>query len=244
MLVILNSSKTLNLEPCVIQQYTIPLFLDKAQELVTKYLGYNAGDLQKELHTSDSIATLTQQRLASWTMNHTLKNAKQAICTFTGSVFRDINVANYSTTELDYLQSNCCILSGLYGILRPLDLIQAYRLEMVLSEHFWKQHISEYVENHHERVIINLSSKEYFKPISSSKRVITPVFKELKNGEYKVIAIYAKFARGCMTNWIIQNQIKDVEQLRRFDLNGYKHSDTLSTRNNLVFIREGTHKDA
>lgn len=202
---------------------------------------------------SPKLSQLNYERFQYWNFNHKLSNSKQAILSFSGEVFTGLNAGSFSEEDLQYAQHHLIILSGLYGMLRPMDLIQPYRLEISakLSVNgnqnlysYWKGIITDQIKNEldtlQNNTVVNLASNEYFKAIDTKKinaNIITPIFKDNKNGEYKIITMYAKKARGLMANFIIQNKIEDTDGIKLFDKNGYYYNDLLSYGNNIIFTR-------
>ncbi len=201
------------------------------------------------MEISNNLAILNQERFQKWTPKFTVKNAKPAIFAFTGDVYDGLDAPTLETSDQTYAQDHLRILSGLYGILRPLDLIQAYRLEMgrpLKTEQasnlytFWRESIGSHLKQATDTPIINLASQEYFKAVPQKdlpNEIISPIFKDEKKGVFKIISFYAKKARGLMARYIIQNRIKKYEDLLTFNLNGYRYDKTLSTRAKPVFIR-------
>ncbi len=202
---------------------------------------------------SPELTALNFERYHSWNLPFSQKNAKQAILAFQGDVYRKLKAQTLNEKELDFAQEHLRILSGLYGILRPLDLIQPYRLEMGTKlsvsgnknlYEFWGRKLAENLlkemEKQNTKVLINLASNEYFKAIKPKNiniPIITPVFKDFKNGQYKVLFLYAKYARGLMTRFIIKNKIDKPEKLKLFDSEGYAFDSNLSTEKEWVFTR-------
>ena len=203
---------------------------------------------------SDKLAGLNADRYASWHTPFDTNNAKQALLAFNGDVYTGLDASSFSQDDFNYAQQHLRILSGLYGVLRPLDLMQAYRLEMGTKldtgknknlYQFWGESIScklnEAIDNQGDNVLINLASNEYFKavkPKALNAEIFTPVFQDCKNGQYKVISFFAKKVRGLMARYIVQNQLTDVSQLKKFDMAEYQFSAQKSKGNELVFTRE------
>lgn len=244
MIILLSPSKTLDLSRDNIpEEFTIPKLLEHTKELVNEFEKYSVEELSEMMKISDKIAQINYERFQNFKFPFNLNNSKQALLSFKGDVYKNIDVNNYSKDEILFAQQNIIILSGLYGVLRPLDLIQPYRLEMNLKTKYWKEKITTYfIKNLKDsEVIINLASKEYSNAIDMNKipnRVINCVFKEFKDERYKIIAIYAKIARGTMTNYIIKNRINNPEKLKDFNLDNYKFSKEMSENNEYVFIRK------
>ncbi len=202
---------------------------------------------------SDKLAELNAQRFDQWTLPFTQENAKQAILAFKGEVYLGLEAEDLNSRDLNFAQKHLRILSGLYGVLKPLDLIQPYRLEMGAKlknragndlYQFWGDHLATAIETelaaHRSRVLVNLASLEYFKSLRAnlSVEVINPVFKDYSNGRYRVLSFFAKKARGFMANYIIRNRINKAEDLKAFDTDGYKYNKTLSNENQWVFSRK------
>ena len=206
------------------------------------------------MHISSDLGELNHMRYANWHTPFDLKNSKQAIFAFKGDVYIGLEAEKFSTADLNFAQKHLRILSGLYGLLRPLDLMQPYRLEMGSQfrnnkgknlYEFWDsqltENLDELLEEDKKPVLINLASKEYFsaiKPKSLNAKIISPVFKDFSNGQYKIVSFFAKKARGYMTAYIIQNKIKNPEKLKEFDVDGYWYSEKDSTPMRPVFLRD------
>lgn len=230
-----------------------PALLTESKKLVKELKKKSVQDIEKLMDVSEKIAMLNYERYKNFSVPFTADNARQALLAFKGDVYTDIAIDEYSDKDFAFAQDHLRILSGLYGLLRPLDLMQPYRLEMKIPLSnprggnlytFWGDRITKQLNQslaeQQTPVLVNLASNEYFKAVDTKKLkgdVITPVFKEHKNGAYKVIAIYAKRARGKMANFIIQNSIDQPEQLKTFTDGGYEFSDSLSSGNEWVFIR-------
>lgn len=255
MLFVLSPAKSLDFEtPAGTDKFTQPDYLDKSQKLVNKLKRLSPAKLGSLMKISDKLATLNVARYGSWETPFDPENAKQAMLSFTGDVYQGLDASTLEQDGLDYAQENVRILSGLYGILRPLDLMQPYRLEMGTKlatragknlYDFWgtqlQEAISAELSEHDEPVLVNLASKEYFTAIkleSLPQRVITPVFKDWKNGQYKHINFFAKKARGLMARYAIDNEIQSVEDLKGFDYEDYSFAADLSSENEWVFTRK------
>jgi len=245
MLILLSPSKTLDLTtPIKTTTFSQPKLLKYSKELLKEFKQYSQKDLQKIMKVSANIANTTHQRFQDFSTPFTTKNSRQSLFTFTGEVFKNIDSKNYTESQLTFVQTHLRILSGFYGALKPLDLIQPYRLEMALTTPFWKGKITEYLqkdlkENHHN-IIVDLASKEYTKPIqfkNLNAETFTINFKEKKNNEYKTVAIFAKKARGSMVDYIIKNKITDPQETKKFSKDGYKFNKDLSAENQFTFIR-------
>lgn len=246
MLFVLSPAKTLDYDtPPTTSIHTRPDFVDDAAELVSVLKAKTPAEIASLMSLSDSLAALNASRYAVWSRRFTARNSKQAVLAFNGDVYEGLDAPGLSEAGLDYLQGHLRILSGLYGVLRPLDWMQAYRLEMGtrLSNArgkdlyaFWGERVTdalnEVVEAKKFRVLINLASEEYFKVVQPRRLtvpVVTPVFEEGKNGGYKVISFYAKRARGLMMRYAAQHSLKQPEKLKAFDLEGYAFDTQAST---------------
>ena len=255
MLIVLSPAKSLDFKtPATTSAFSMPEFLDQSQQLVDLLKELSPAQLGSLMKISDKLAILNVARYGSWTLPFTTENSKQAQLCFTGDVYRGLDATSLEQRGLDYAQQNIRILSGLYGILKPLDLIQPYRLEMGRSLQnrkgkdlyaFWGEQlnlkVSEELCKDKFSTLINLASKEYFTSLRLSSlqhRTITPVFKDWKNGQYKHINFYAKKARGLMSRYAIDNQIEAPEQLKEFDYEGYQFDDLLSAENDWIFTRK------
>ena len=228
-------------------------FLDKAKELVEILQDFSPNELSKLMGISNNLGLLNADRYMNWSLPFNQGNAKQAILTFQGDVYQGIDVDDFSKKDFDFAQKNLRILSGLYGILKPLDLIQAYRLEMGTKlktdkgnnlYHFWAdsltEHMTKEIIKDKDNYLVNLASKEYSKVLKINKlraRIITPVFKDFKNGQLKIISFFAKKARGRMCRFIIKNKLTSSNALRKFKDDGYAFDKKLSTDSEFVFIR-------
>ena len=252
MKIILSPAKSLDFEvKAPIEKYTQPVFLEQSQKLNNALKKKSVKQISKLMSVSDALAQLNFQRNQEWNLPFTLDNSKQAIYAFRGDVFRGFDVDTLPTTKLDQLQDKLRILSGQYGLLKPLDLMQAYRLEMSTKlkigrknnlYQFWDTMITDALNSELEdgEPLINLASAEYFKVIKPKllkTSMITPVFKDFKNGEYKTIMTFAKLARGYMLRYIIDNDIENVEGLKGFTTEGYGFDANMSTETELVFTR-------
>ncbi len=254
MITIISPAKTLDFKSEVqTNQNSQPEFLNDSQILMKELGKLNPNDIASLMKVNNDIANLNFERNLSWRIPFTTDNAKQTLLTFRGQVYVGLDAKTLTEEDLLFAQDNLRILSGLYGALRPLDLIQAYRLEMGIKlknpkgknlYEFWGTKIGEFLNNELARqksnVLINLASNEYFKsikPKSIKGEIITPVFKEAKGNEYKVVTVYAKTARGLMSRFIIQNRIENPEDIKAFDTNGYLFNRDLSTEKEWVFTR-------
>ena len=228
-------------------------FPKESKELVNILKEYKPQDLSALMKISPKLGELNYERFIKWSHPFTGDECGTALHMFKGDVYRGMDVETFSKEDLKFVQKHLRILSGLYGILKPLDVILPYRLEMGTKlktkkgknlYEFWNEKITEKI-NHHiaeqgDNVLINLASDEYFKSIKTkvlNAKIITPVFKEYKNGDYKVVSIYAKKARGLMSRYIIKNRINNIEELKGFDSEKYYYNEELSSKNKLIFVR-------
>lgn len=255
MLLVVSPAKNLDYEtPSASSTFTQPEFLDKSEILIKRCRRLSPAKISSLMKISDKLAGLNADRYASWSMPFNSDNAKQAIFAFNGDVYAGLQASTFKQDDLDYAQQHMRILSGLYGLLKPLDLMQPYRLEMGTKldvrrsknlYEFWGSTITDKINQdlakQGDNVLVNLASNEYFKsvkPKSVDGVIVTPVFKDKKNGEYKIISFFAKKARGLMARYIIQNRITEVAQLKDFDFEGYQFNPELSQANEPVFTRE------
>ena len=255
MLIALSPAKSLDFEtPASTSKFTMPEFLNESQELIDQLKDFTPDQLASLMKISDKLASLNVARYGSWTLPFTTENAKQTVLCFTGDVYRGLDATTLDQEGLDYAQTKVRMLSGLYGILKPLDLMQPYRLEMgsrLQNKNgkdlyaFWGDKLNEKISAELAKdefpTLINLASKEYFTSLklpTLQYRVITPIFKDWKNGQYKHINFYAKKARGLMTRFAIDNKIEDPELLKDFDYEGYQFDEKLSAENDWIFTRK------
>ena len=254
MLMVISPAKTLDYEsPLATNSYSIPDYLENSAELVEIMKKKSLRDLVNMMQVSQKIAELNVERFKSWKLPFSPVNARQALLAFKGDVYTGLDTSTLSEEDFDYAQSHLRILSGLYGLLRPLDLIQPYRLEMGLKLNskrtktlyqFWGEKITDglktLLEEHDNPVLINLASNEYFKSVNSNNlkcKLITPEFRDLKNGKYKIIQFFAKKARGLMVRYAIDHSISKPEDLKKFDYAGYFFNSELSHSEHWVFSR-------
>ncbi len=229
-----------------------PAFLKESLKLVRELKKHSPKQIASLMSVSDNIAELNYHRFKTFKAPFTPDNAKQSLLAFKGDVYTDIDVDHYTKEDFEFAQQHLRILSGLYGLLKPLDLIQPYRLEMKIKlanprgkdlYEFWGDRITKALNTLMDKpnpTLINLASAEYFKAVNTKLlkgKVITPVFKDHKDGAYKIIAFYAKRARGLMTDFIIKNKIEVPETLKTFQEGGYEYSEPLSSDQEWVFIR-------
>jgi len=242
MITILSPTKTLNFEKQgVVNKYTQPIFNKDGFELIKELRKYSIEELSSMMKINYDLANLNYNRFINWVEHHDISNSKQAIFTYSGLVYQNLNIDKFTEEELYYAQNNLRILSAVYGSLRPLDLIQPYRLEMATKLEnksgknlysYWKNKITDYfneeIKNHSQKIIINLASKEYYSIIDPKKfsgSIIEITFKENKNGSYKVVSTHSKKARGLMARYIIKNKIDNLEKIKglmRKDINTAK----------------------
>jgi len=257
MLMVISPAKTLDFEtPPSTTRFTQPQYLDHSQELITQLRDLTPAQIGELMHLSDKLSGLNAARFGSWNPAFTPENAKQALLAFKGDVYTGLQAETLSEKELSYAQDHLRMLSGLYGLLRPLDLMQPYRLEMGTKlansrgkdlYAFWGTRISEWLNEalaeQGDDLLLNLASTEYFSAVKRSAlkaRIIDTEFKDQKNGQYKIISFYAKKARGMMSRFVISEQINTPDALKQFDVNGYRYSSEQSTSTKLVFLRDGT----
>ena len=248
MKILLSPAKTLNetLVDLAVSDFTQPIFWDQAKQLAEILQTKSPTDIQSLMHVSEKIADLNVGRYQTFPNKLTDENAYPALHCFQGDVYRGIDEQNFTSSEWQFAQKHVRILSGLYGVLRPLDLMYPYRLEMATKlvnprgknlYEWWADQVTEQID---DDLIINLASQEYFSvinPDTLTGKFINVHFKENKDNTYKVVAIHAKRARGVMTNWIIKRGIVSVEDLKKFDKNDYIFNLSLSDKQNLVFTR-------
>ena len=254
MLTILGPAKTIDTSPHgITEQFSFPQYIDQAEELVEQLQCYSVSELKNLMKVSDKLATLNFERYAQWRTSYTATEGQQAILAFSGEVFNGLQTRSLSEEDLLFAQEHIRLLSGLYGVLRPLDLILPYRLEMGtrMPNHrgrnlyeFWNKIISDKIAEEtslqDSKVLINLASNEYFKsiePRSFPYKIITPVFKESDGSGFRNVTIYAKKARGMMLRFIIKNRINDPEYIRAFNEERYYFNNDLSQQNEWVFCR-------
>jgi len=254
MLTILSPAKKLDFETgSTAQLHTFPDWLDRSQQLINKLKRISIPELRKLMGLSENLAQLNANRYANWTVNFGKATSKQAILAFKGDVYQGMKNETLSKTDLNFAQEHLRILSGLHGLLRPLDLILPYRLEMGTRlamrgkknlYQFWGDSIVESLNIQLKKlgsdVLINLASSEYSKAVNLDKcegKLITPVFKDLKNGELKIRSLYAKQARGMMAGYILRQQITEPQDLKQFTEGGYRFTEKLSDNETWIFTR-------
>lgn len=254
MLTVLSPAKTLDFDtPAATRKQSAPAFAAETEALVQLMQKKSSQELKKLMSISDKLAELNADRYASF--NSDSENLKQAILAFKGDVYIGLDVDSYNERDFTFAQKSLRILSGLYGVLRPLDLIHPYRLEMGTKLRnskgnnlydFWDSAIGEALAEelctHRNKTLINLASNEYFNAVDESRLpgdVITPVFKDYSRGTYRVLSFFAKKARGAMATYIVQNRINKPADLKSFDVDGYQYNDGFSSDDRWVFTRKG-----
>ena len=255
MILTLSPAKTMDFEAqCLTKKYTKPDFLKDSEELIRDLTKLSKSDLSSLMSISEKLAELNYARYRSWALPFRPNNAKQALLAFKGDVYTGFELSEWGAADFNFAQTRVRILSGLYGLLRPLDLIQAYRLEMGTGlanrrgnnlYDFWGNKITDAlnaaIKESKSKVLINLASNEYFKSIDKKNleaEIITPTFKDFKNGKYKFISFYAKKARGMMAEFIVRNKLKSPKGLLKFDTEGYYYCPSSSTPDEPVFLRD------
>lgn len=255
MLLVVSPAKKLDFEsPLATTQTSQSALLEHSELLIERCIKLSPDQIASLMKLSDKLAGLNAARFGEWSQPFTTENSRQAVLAFNGDVYSGLDASSFSHDDFDFAQKHFRILSGLYGLLKPLDLMQAYRLEMGTKldnirganlYQFWGDIITDELNKvlleQKSDVLINLASNEYFKAVNKKTlkaKIITPQFKDWKNDQYKIISFYAKKARGLMARYIIQNQLTDVEQLKDFDVAGYQYSSDLTQGNDLVFIRK------
>ena len=255
MLLVVSPAKNLDYEsPLATERYTQPQLLEHSQLLINRCKLLTPADISSLMGISDKLAGLNAARFGQWSTPFTPDNARQAILAFNGDVYTGLDAKTLNEDDFNFAQQHMRILSGLYGLLKPLDLMQAYRLEMGKKldndrgtnlYQFWgdiiTEHLNTAIAQQGDNILINLASNEYFKSVkkkSLQAEIITPAFKDWKNGQYKMISFYAKKARGLMARYIIENRISTLEHLKDFNVAGYQYSAELSKGNDWVFTRK------
>ena len=254
MLTIISPAKKLDYsQPAETQAFTQPLLLEHSEQLIKDLQRLSPEEVCSLMGLSDKLGALNYERFQEWQTPFSIDNAKQAVLAFKGDVYQGLDADNMNADELNWAQDNLRILSGLYGLLRPLDLMQPYRLEMGTKfanqrganlYQFWGEIITEQLNKlfpaSAKSVLVNLASNEYFKsvqPKNINAEIITPVFMDQKGDKYKIISFFAKRARGLMSAFIIKNKITDAEQLKTFNVDGYSFNSAMSDDNKWVFCR-------
>jgi hypothetical protein len=255
MLIVISPAKTLDFETAPITKiHTQPEFLKESRQLVKQLKEMTPAEVSSLMKISDKLGAQNFVRFNEWKTPFTLENSKQALLAFKGDVYTGLDAETFSSQDLKFAQKHLRILSGLYGVLRPLDLIQAYRLEMGTSlenkqgkglYEFWASKLTDQINQDlkasKSKHLINLASNEYFKSLQAddiNAEIIVPVFKDYKKGQYKIISFFAKKARGQMSAYIIRNRLKNPKELKAFNVDGYKFYKSESNETNWVFQRK------
>ena len=255
MLFLLSPAKALDYDtPAHVASHTQPLFTRQSAELIEVLKTQSPQQISGLMKLSDKLSGLNVARYEAWSPKFTAKNSKQAALAFNGDVYEGLNAKTLGESDLQWAQAHVCILSGLYGVLRPLDWMQPYRLEMGTAlatargknlYQFWGSEISNYLNERAAAdtspVVVNLASEEYFKVVDRKAlkpRVVTCVFQELKAGQYKIISFMAKRARGLMVRYAVEKKLDSVKKLESFNLEGYDYSPDVSEPDRLVFRRQ------
>ncbi len=251
MLMVISPSKTLDFEGPLHSTYTVPVKLEQSQQLIDQLKTFSPGEIGQLMGISSKLADLNYGRYQTFQFPFTPENSRQALLAFKGDVYKGIDIENYDDQDLEFAQHHLRILSGLYGILKPLDLIQPYRLEMGTKltntsgknlYEFWDTQIVDDINSDLQQntILVNLASNEYYKAIKLDHLkapTLNILFKEQKNGSYKTVALFAKRARGMMVNYVIKNRITDIQDLKAFDVEGYHYHPELSKPQDWVFCR-------
>lgn len=255
MLILLSPSKTLDYDnPPPTDRYSQPEYLDDAETLVDLLRDFSVDEIGELMDISEDLSELNYERYHEFETPFSPDNAKQAIFAFDGDVYRDFQFDRYDEQDFDFLQDHVRILSGMYGILRPLDLMQPYRLEMGTNlenprgddlYEFWGDRLAESVnaalDAQEDDIILNLASNQYFDAVDRDAldgRIVDPTFKDERNGSYMVISFYLKRLRGTMSDWVVRNGITEPDDLSEFDLNDYYYDPERSTDDEPVFLRD------
>ena len=255
MLAIISPAKSLDFDSrAPTRKSTLPSFLNDSAELIGELRELAPQDLSRLMGISTNLAELNYDRYATWGEPFTKRNAKQAMFAFNGDVYVGLKSTEFSERDLTWAQKHLRILSGLHGLLKPLDLIQPYRLEMGIRlpngrgadlYDFWRSKVTaalnEAIDAQRQPILVNLASNEYFNAVDTARidaRIITPTFKDLKNGRYKFISFFAKKARGLMAAYLIKNRVSTLKGLKAFDWQGYRFSEAQSSANQWVFLRD------
>lgn len=255
MIVVISPAKTLDFESkAVTRRHTQPEFLEQSSALIEELRALSPADISSLMSISDTLGELNFDRYQSWQQPFTTDNAKQAVLAFKGDVYTGLEAETFKADDFKFAQKHLRILSGLYGLLRPLDLMQPYRLEMGTKfanakganlYQFWGSEISDQLalqlKKNNSEVLVNLASNEYFKAVKKKDmpvEIVSPAFKDYKNGDYKMISFFAKKARGMMAKWIINERVTHAAELREFSADGYRYNKGLSSATVPVFTRK------
>ncbi|MCL2320495.1 MAG: peroxide stress protein YaaA [Oscillospiraceae bacterium] len=256
MIIILSPSKTIDFSVEIkTNEFSIPKFKSEVIAIIKELKKFSPNELESLMKINPYLAELNFFRIQKFSDDF-LENSKQAIYAYKGEVYRGLNPSSFYASDLDFANKSIRILSGLYGILRPLDLIKEHRLEISTNlkiktcnnlYEFWKDKITKFIlselKEDNDKILVNLASKEYTDAISMNLvkekyTIITPIFKDYKNGKYKNITIYSKHSRGLMASYIVKNKIESLSDIKEFDLDDYKYADHLSKEYEPVFIRD------
>lgn len=255
MIIVLSPAKTLDYDtkPAT-RRHSQPLFLEDSAELIKQLRPLSPPDISSLMGISDALGTLNFDRYQEWQAPFTPANARQAVLAFKGDVYAGLQAENFSADDFKFAQQHLRILSGLYGLLRPLDLMQPYRLEMGTRfandrgkdlYAFWGDSLTEQLNGllakDKSHTLLNLASNEYFKAVKKKNidaEIVSPAFKDYKNGDYKIISFFAKQARGMMARWVIENRVSEPAELRKFKADGYAYNKKLSSDAVPVFTRK------
>lgn len=254
MIAVVSPAKSLDFETPYNGKFTLPRKLDRSSRLIEVLRKKDPDEIGDLMSISEKLAQLNVERYHTFEPDHNLSNAKPSLFAFQGDVYQGLDAATFEQSDVDFAQDHFRMLSGLYGLLRPLDLMQPYRLEMgtrlafddnkTLYD-FWSDQIAELINTdlkaQGDDILVNLASQEYWKSVdqeSLKAQVVDVEFKDFKNDQYKIIAFYAKKARGLMSRYLIQHRITEVEDLKGFDLAGYYFDEKASTENKLCFKRD------
>lgn len=254
MLLILSPAKSLDIKKQSLStDFSIPEFQKESSQIMNILKAYSSAETKKLMNISEKLLLDVYSWILDWNLPFSEENAKQAILSYKGEVFNGLQAGSLNAKQLLFAQKHMRILSGLYGVLKPLDLIQAYRLEMLTKlkigeydnlykfwEHKMLKSINDELDKHQHPVLVNLASGEYSKalPLKAIRhKILTPVFKEMRDDTFKMVTIYAKKARGMMSRFIIENEIDNPRKLVLFDAEGYYFNENLSSENEMVFIR-------
>lgn len=255
MLAVLSPAKRLDFtSPATTAKHSLPVFLKDSKRLIDELQARSPAEIAKLMKLSTELADINYKRYGEWRTPFTPDNAKQAALAFRGDVYLGLDATTMSERDWTWAQKHLRILSGLYGLLKPLDLIQAYRLEMGTRlttgrgadlYQFWGERLTtalnQAIAEQRQPLLVNLASQEYFDAVNASAveaRIITPSFKDLKNGRYKFLSFYAKKARGLMARYIVDNRVSTLKGLKEFDVDGYYFSESQSRGDNWVFLRD------
>lgn len=258
MLALISPAKTLDYTTALpTDTHTQPRLLEQSQQLIDVCRKLSATEIASLMTVSEKIANLNVERFRDWNAEFDFSNARQALFAFKGDVYTGLDAYHLKDQDIDFAQKHLRMLSGLYGLLRPLDLMMPYRLEMGTKlknsrgnnlYEFWGSIITDQINQDlaeiDAKVLVNLASDEYYKSVNEKKiqaEIIKPVFLDQKNGKYKVISFYAKKARGLMARYLIENKLSQVEQLKAFDSEGYYFDAESSSDKELVFKRDEQH---